>query len=298
MTGFIEFARAHGVEIDPAKLDCTDKIRRCGTTEKPRSTNGSYCFNGRTGWVRNWAGDAETHVFGDHDDKPWTEEEKAAWRAQRDRQRAQQEQSHERAARKAQELLRQAVPGTHDYLIRKGLRDAQGLVLPDGDLLVPMRSMSDNRAIQGVQRIHWNVEALKWEKKMLPGMRATGAVLRLGPLFARETVFCEGYATGLSIELAVRQMRLNAQVVVCFSAANMVHVAEHTTQGKRYVFADHDFPAKLTGQRAGHEAVRRMGLPHCMSPVEGEDANDVHVRAGLFSVAHLLMQARKGLTVP
>lgn len=294
MMGFIEFAREHGVEIDPAALDCTNKIKRCGTTDKPHGKNGSYCFDGRCGWVRNWAGDGETHVFRDENGEPWSEEEKAKWRAEKDRQRAEQERGYQRAGKRAEGLLSQATPQTHDYLIRKGLRDALGLVLPDGDLLVPMRSMYDNRQVQGVQRIHWNAEALKWEKKMLPGMKAAGAVLRLGPPRAQETVFCEGYATGLSIELALRQMRLNSQVVVCFSAGNMVTVAEQSKWGRRLVFADHDFPSKLTGLRAGHEAARKIGLPYCMSPVEGEDANDVHVRAGLFAVSQLLMQARTG----
>lgn len=289
---FIDFARAHGVEVDASRLAPSDKIKRCGTTDKPRSSNGAYLWDGRKGWVMNWSTDGVAHWYDDPHAKPWGEEEKQAWIAQRERSRAEEDRRHQRAAKRAAELLRTAVPGRHDYLIRKGLHDAQGLVLPDGDLLVPMRSVHSNE-LQGAQLIHWNAEDLKWEKKMLPGMKARGAVLRLGPRSATETVFCEGYATGLSIELAVRQMRLNAAVLVCFSDVNMVLVAEQIKRGRRYVFADHDRESKQTGKRAGEEAARRTGLPYCLSPVEGEDANDVHARAGIFAVVSLLMKARQ-----
>ena len=44
---FIAFARAHGVEIDASKLDDSGKLRRCGTTDHPRSKNGAYVWDGR-----------------------------------------------------------------------------------------------------------------------------------------------------------------------------------------------------------------------------------------------------------
>ncbi|MDQ0571644.1 hypothetical protein QFZ42_003478 [Variovorax paradoxus] len=49
---FLDFARAHGVEIKPEKFIASDKIHRCGTTEKPRSTNGAYLWDGQRGWTR------------------------------------------------------------------------------------------------------------------------------------------------------------------------------------------------------------------------------------------------------
>ena len=282
---FINFARAHGVEI--GDLHPSEKIRRCGTTEKPRSKNGAYFWDGRRGWVFAWDGEARVHWYDDPNAAPWTEEEKRAWRAKRDALREQSDRSHQRAALRAAELLRTTTPGRHDYLIRKRLHDAQGLVLPDGVLLVPMRNLFTNE-LQGAQLIRWLPEELKWEKKMVPGMKAKGAVLRLGPKQATETILCEGYATGLSIELAARQMRLSASVLVCFSDSNMVHVASLLKTGRRYVFADNDKSG------AGERAAKETGLPYCMSPNEGEDANDVHARAGLLPVCSLLMQVRRG----
>ncbi len=286
MRDFIDFARAHGVEIDPARFDAGERIRRCGTTLKPKSKNGAYHFDGRRGWVFCWDGEARVQWFDDPNAAPWTDAEKTVWKAKRDAANAASDAGYRTAAARAAELLRTTTPGAHDYLFRKGLPDAQGLVLPDGGLLVPMRSIGSNE-LQGAQIIRWAANEMRWDKRMLPGMRAKGAVLRLGPKHATETILCEGYATGLSIELAVRQARLNMSVIVCFSDSNLLHVAGLLPRGHRYVFADHDKSG------AGQRAAEATGLRYRMSPIEGEDANDLHARAGLMSVAALLMQVRR-----
>lgn len=290
MTTFIDFARAHGVEVDPAKLYSSEMVKRCGTSVHPRSKNGAYFWDGQRGWVFAWDGEARVHWFNDPNAKPWTEEEKRAWRAKRDAQRRATEEGYARAARTAAELLRQTQPGTHNYLHLKGFPNEQGLCLPDGALLVPMRDWETN-ALRGAQVIRWTDTKeqpgrMRWEKKMVYGMQARGAVLRLGPPKALETVYCEGYATGLSIVAAVRQLRLNAAVLVCFSDSNMAYVAQRT-KGRRYCFADNDKSG------AGERAAIETALPYCMSPVVGEDANDLHKRAGVMAVCMQLMQARQ-----
>lgn len=282
---FVDFARAHGVEIDPNRLFASERIRRCPTTDKPRSTNGAYFWDGGRGWVFNWSGEARVQWYDDPNAKAWTEAEKEAWRQNRLRAGAAQAALRQQAAMRAAEMLRKTVPGPHDYLIRKGLPKVNGLVTPTGELLVPMRNLFTNE-LQGAQVIRWLPDEMKWEKKMVLGTKAKGAVLRLGPKHAAETIFCEGYATGLSIELAARQLRLNAAVLVCFSDINMVHVASLLTKGKRYVFADND------KSEAGVRAAQMTGLPYCMSETEGFDANDEHKRGGLMPVCGLLMRAR------
>lgn len=290
MTTFIDFARAHGVEIDPGRLMPREKVMRCPTTAHPRSRNGAYFWDGQRGWVFAWDGEARAQWFNDPNSKPWTEEEKRQWKAKRDAQRQAQQQGYQRAAIKAQELIRSTTPGPHNYLFYKGLPHAQGLCTADGDLVVPMRDWQTN-AVRGAQVIRWTDTEdepgrMRWVKKMTYGMQARGAVLRLGPPRATETIYCEGFATGLSIEAAVKQMRLNAAVLVCFSDFNMVYVAQQT-HGRRYTFADHDKSG------AGERAAQEMGLPYCMSPVLGEDANDLHKRAGLLAVCGLLMSVRR-----
>lgn len=282
---FIQFARAHGLEIDPARLYAGEKIKRCGTTERPRSSNGAYFWDGQRGWVFDWSGEARVNWYNDPTAQPWTQAEKDAWKAKRQTQRAQQAQGHERAARQAAQMLRNATPGEHSYLHSKGFALAQGLIAPDGALLIPMRHCQTNE-LQGVQAIRWLEQERRHEKKMQPyGMRAAGAVFRMGPAHAPETCLTEGYATGLSVLEALRGMGVQAAVLVTFSAHNLVQVAQAVT-GRAYVFADHDKSG--TGQAAAEQT----GLPWCMSPIEGEDANDLHQRAGVLALRQLLMQVR------
>lgn len=283
---FIEFACAHGVDIDPAKLYAGERIRRCGTTDKPRSGNGAYFWDGQRGWVFNWSSEAKVQWFNDPAAQPWTEAEKAQWKARRHVARADQDDRHRRAAAHAVDLIRNTKPGTHDYLIRKGFPDLDGMVDSAGDLVVPMRHLETN-AVVGAQLIHWDEPERQWVKKMLPGMKAKGAVLRLGDKTASETFLVEGYATGLSVIAALRSVGLRASVLICFSAGNLEFIAPQV-KGRVLVFADNDKSG------VGEAAAKATGRSYCMSPVEGEDANDMHVRAGLVAVVQLLMAVRFG----
>lgn len=283
---FVDFAHTHGVEIDPAKLYAGERIRRCGTTAKPRSANGAYFWDGQRGWVFNWATDAQVQWFNDRDAKPWTDAEKQAWKSRRQATQAHLDDQHHQAAMRAAELIRSTKPGTHDYLARKGFPDLEGMVDAAGALVVPMRHLETN-ALMGVQRIYWDEPERQWVKKMLPGMKAKGAVFRLGDKTASETFLVEGYATALSVLAALRSVGLRASVLVCFSANNLEYIAPQV-KGWVFVFADHDQSG------VGEKVAQATGKPFCMSPVEGEDANDLHVRAGLVPVVELLMNVRLG----
>lgn len=299
---FIAFARAHGVEIDPGKLDDSGKLRRCGTTDHPRSKNGAYVWDGRGGFVWAWDGEGRAVSFTDPHARPLSPEEQARRDARRQAVRDEQAVLHRKAAEWAARLLSLAKPKEHPYLFRKGFKSTQGLVLPEGELFVPMRDVRTNELIGG-QVIKWLPDELRWEKKYLYGMRSRGACLRLGPAKAAEQVLCEGYATGLSIEAAVRQMKLNASVLVCFSAHNLIAAAERTT-GRRYVIADHD-PIQTDPEKAkqnpgeqGKRAAIASGLGWAMPDTVGQDANDLHVEQGLMAVCALVMKARKAEPTP
>lgn len=282
---FIDFARLHGVEIDNARLFGSERIRRCGTTDKPRSKNGAFYWDGQRGWVCNWATGATVQWFNDPTATPWTEAEKAAWKAKRQAVRESQEASYRQAAQRAAEMIAACKPGPHNYLHRKGFPDAQGLVASDGALLIPMRHLHTND-LQGAQLIRWDEAARVFDKKMVTGMKAKGAVFRMGDKHAAEACLCEGYATGLSIAAAARSAGIRCAVLITFSASNLEHVAQ-MVQGRAYVFADHDKSG--TGQKAA----QATGLPFVMSAVEGEDANDLHTRSGLMAVCQKLMEVRR-----
>lgn len=299
---FIAFAHAHGVEIDASRLDDSGKLRRCGTTEHPRSKNGAYLWDGRGGFVWAWDGEGRAIAFNDPHARPLTEAEQMRRDSKRQIVRDEQAILNSKASEWAARLLTLAKPSEHDYLYRKGFKTAQGLVLPDGELFIPMRDVRSNELI-GAQIVKWLPEELRWEKKYLYGMRSRGACLRLGPARAQEQVLCEGYATGLSIEAAARQMKLNASVLVCFSDHNLRIVAERTT-GRRYVIADHD-PIQTDPEKAkqnpgeqGKRAAIATGLGWAMPDTVGHDANDLHVAQGLMAVCALLMKARMAEPTP
>ncbi len=189
---------------------------------------------------------------------------------------------HAKAAARAAELIKRCEIGQHPYLDSKGFPDARVLIDDDGSMVVPMRDCLTGELL-GAQKIALVENA--WQKKMLPGMRAKGAVHLLGPSRAREFWFVEGYATGLSVDAALRMLRLPAAVMVCFSDRNMVYVASHFV-GRHYVFADHD--ASKAGERAAWDA----GLPYAMSDTEGQDANDLHRADGVMAVVKKVMEAR------
>lgn len=281
---FINFARAHGVEIDQNNLYPSERIRRCGTVDKPRSTNGAFFYDGQRGWVMNWAEEARVIWYEDPNAKPWTDQEKREWAAKRNKANADKDNSYQMAAERAAIILRTAKMEQHPYLEIKGFSDMQGYVM-GSKLLVPMRNVITGK-LQGFQEIYWDEPNRKYEKKMLHGMRAKNGVLIMGSKEAPETWFVEGYATGLSLHKALRSVGLNAAVVVCFSAVNMIQVADQI-KGDRYVFADND--ESKTGEKAAIET----GLPWTMADEVGMDANDMHDKLGLMSVVKKVMDLRK-----
>lgn len=283
MNSFIDFARAYGVEIDPARLYSSERIQRCGTVDKPNSKNGAYWWDGRRGWVQDWSGDARTVWYQDPNARPWTDQEKREWMLKRQTANAQKDNSYELAAKRAENVLRSAKMDTHAYLTIKGFPELQGLVLDD-KLLIPMRNVVTNK-LQGYQQIFWDGPNMRYEKKMLTGMRAKNAVLFMGERSAPEAWLVEGYATGLSLHAALRSVGLKASVVVCFSASNMIAVADQI-QGRRFIYADND------ESKTGEKSAIATGLPWTMSDEVGFDANDDHKKTGLFSVVKKIMDLR------
>jgi len=278
---FINFARAHGIDIDPAKFYASDKIRRTGTVDKPRSTNGAFFWDGQRGWVMDWSGDARAMWYEDPHAKPWTDQEKRDWALKRQTANADKDRSYELAAERAMITLRNAKPSTHPYLQIKGFPDEKMLVL-DNKLLIPMRNVVTNK-IQGYQSIYWDAPNMKYEKKMLPGMRAKNAVLYMGERDAQAKIAVEGYATALSVRAALKMTGSKAAVICCFSASNMVQVL-NSLSGKVGIYADNDV------SQTGEKAAIQTGLPYVMSDTVGHDANDDMKKFGLLYVAQKLME--------
>ena len=216
----------------------------------------------------------------------------------------------ERAAQVATKMLGEAELLPHPYLAAKGFPEANGLVIAkDNLLLVPMRNVKTG-AVQSLQTI-----TPDGQKRFLAGGRAKGGVFNLGRSSTRW--YCEGYATGLSVQAALRRMYRDDQVVVCFSAANLAHVANPAPSSPRprYVIADHDLykcgnkccghtwskvglPFDTTCPQCGRSVVPPAGeknavitsLPYWMPPEPG-DANDFHQAHGIHALAEGLREA-------
>lgn len=296
---FDAFARSHGVLL-PLSLYPSAKIRRCATVDHPRAKNGAFMFDGERGWVRAWDGDGDTHWWNDPHATPPNPAEK---RRRADKQRQEQQRLERRfhaAVAEATRLLASCYHEPHSYLASKGLPDEEGMVTPDYTLFVPMRHVDDN-AVRGGQLIRWLPERVDadgvvlpagWDKKQIPGSRLAQSTLFLGDRRAKEFWLVEGYVTGLSVRAALRSMHIAATVVVCFNDWNITQIAPRLA-GRRFIFADNDKSG------AGERAAKATGLPYCHSDQfgkdgKGEDANDMHQRAGLLAIAALMLKTRRG----
>ena len=175
------------------------------------------------------------------------------------------------AANKASGILARCELAKHAYLDAKGMPDRLGLVWArdgmDPILCVPMRIGAD---LAGLQMI-----SIHGDKKFLKGQRTKGAEFVIGS--SGKDLYCEGYATGLSVSICMAALKIPARIHVCFSAGNLAHMAR-----SGFVIADHD--ASGTGERSAKET----GLPYYMPTNVGDDFNDEWLRVGTFKASQLL----------
>ena len=271
MSDFISFARAMGIIIDgPPPIGYW---RRYPTEDHPRKRNGAVKFMGDHAFIQNWATDQEVVV--------WKADENAQIdmnRLRRDAAAAEKKRrmQQEAASKKAGWIMHQCQQARHEYLKSKGFVEGLGNVwVNEGKqiLVVPMRVAG---RIVGCQLIQED-----GEKKFLFGQRTSDAeyvIDNKGP-----HILVEGYATALSVQLALKSLKRRYTLHICFSAGNLVKVAKHVPTG--FVIADND--ASGTGEKAA----RDTGWPYFMPPTVGHDFNDMHLSLGLFKASQALNKA-------
>lgn len=264
MSSFTDFAAAHGLIIDRIEHD---RWVRTSTTDKPHKKNGSFYHGVDFAHVRNWATmDCAVTWFAN-------EAANYADRVVMERRMADaaslyihEQMSRSAVAwRKAAWILSQCELNRHAYLDGKGFREELGNVWErdTGPLLViPMRRGQD---LVGAQLID-----IDGGKKFLTGMRTHRAEYCIDAKGI--DLWCEGYATGLSVRAAMKSSGLRYKIHICFSANNMQRMAIEAGAG--FVIADND------ASGAGKAAAIATGLPYWISPIAGEDANDFHRRVG------------------
>lgn len=263
---FVDFAAAHGLIVDRIEAG---RWVRVPTKDHPRSKNGAYFFDGDYAHVQNWAEMSECVTW--RDDRPMTLSETHAMKLRMEASRLahamERKHAQQQATGRAKAIIKQAKYEQHAYLDSKGFRDMPGLVwYPDSEtnlLVIPMRA---DREIVGCQLI-----SRDGEKKFLRGQKTNGAEFVIGT--GGVDVWCEGYATALSIHAALMAMRVQCRVHACFSAGNLQRMAK-----RGFVVADND-----PGSCAGIKAAKSTGLPYWVSDSPGEDFNDFHQSRGTFA---------------
>lgn len=294
MMDFVTFARALGVIIDRPIED--GRWHRVTTTDKPHHKNGAYKFMGAFGLVQNWANMTEPDLWRPDGDGPSEVDHQAL--ARRAKEAAEEiRKGQEAAAKRAGWILHQCTFGPHPYLAAKGFPEDRGRLWKDdkhGDVKLCIPMQADGRVV-GLQTIS---DAPGFEKKFLYGQRTSEAVYVIdnkGP-----KVFCEGYATALSVAAAMHALKTRFCLIVCFSAGNLLKVAKNHGQG--FVIADNDKPSQLAPEPGGMglKVAKEIGLPYWLSDRMPEDANDYHQRAGLFRLSQSIKAAfflrRQGVT--
>jgi phage/plasmid primase-like uncharacterized protein len=260
---FLDFVRAHGILIQ--HMPRAGQWMRYPTIDHPKTRNGAVKWMGSVGFVQNHATQTEVSVW--HGEGESTVSLQVIRQADREIADGQR-----KAAETAKWIISQCQHGKHDYLKAKGFPDEQGYIyVKDGAqlLVIPMWV---GRNLVGVQLIDPS-----GSKRFLKGQRTSNAEFvfnNSGPHY-----LCEGYATALSLRHILKSLKKTYTIHVCFSAGNMLKVAEGLTG---FVIADHDKLNPQTGTRAGHEVVKKIGWPHWMSDTELEDLNDYSRRVGLF----------------
>ena len=263
---FVQFCRAHGILIDhtpPLGI-----WKRYPTDDHPKKRNGAVKFMGDHGFAQNHATQTEVSVW--KSDKPVDTNRFAPLlqRVQDDTERKQAE-----AAAKADWIIKQCDIARHPYLKAKGFEDQTGFVWPTPEqqlLVIPMRI---NGKLVGCQLIDE-----EGGKKFLYGQKTAGAEFTFDNKGTH--IFCEGYATALSIRAVLKSLKKNYTLHVCFSAGNMEKVA--AIHGKGIVVADND------ESKTGELAAQRIGLPYFMPPKVGHDFNDHHQEVGLLRASFAL----------
>jgi len=255
---FEEFAQSHGLLIDHV---VEGRWMRVPTTDHPRKKNGAYIFDGRSGLVQNHAVHESPIRY--QSNEPYVPDPHAA--AKRERRIAEQQQKQVDAAKKAAFIYNNVTVEPHPYLIRKGF--AEPAKVWKGLLTVPMRV--DGKLV-GLQLIQAD-----GTKKFLSGQRTKGASLVIDN--HGRNVLVEGLATGLSVRRALKSMRQRYTIHVCFSAGNMVEIAQSVQDP--LVIADND--------PMGISIAKKIASRYWLGEA-GEDFNDFEQRVGVQAAAESL----------
>ena len=193
------------------------------------------------------------------------------------------------ASSDAQRMVDNSEESTHPYLFSKGFPEVEVLTYtgrvrkrdpkptePEffevkNVILIPVRNK--NNEVVSAQLIDTT-----GKKLFLPGGVMHGGRYVLGR--GRETWVCEGFATALTLKLALNTMYRDFRIVIAFSSSNIPNVVSKDD----YVVVDHDIPAKKEKYGSGEKFARKSGCAW-YQPTKIGDINDMQLETGIMSVA-------------
>lgn len=262
--------------------------------------DGRVIVNDKSATAYNWQTSQRATVWLDGE---MTQQQRRELAAEISRAKEKARLDAARAADTAVNLMNRATSRTHPYLSSKGFSDEQTLVIDAaavraiaGDYIVP--AGASNAVLIPARRDGKISSAqLIWEdgtKKFIFGGEIAGASHRIAT--GVDTWLCEGYATGLSVRAALKGLKMQATVLCCFSASNILFVARQlNSRGRAFIAADHDKPIPhFAGLGTGEYFARQAGMPYGMPPDIQTDFNDMHQHAGIFAVQRALTAIMAG----
>ncbi|MGN5134521.1 DUF927 domain-containing protein [Aeromonas veronii] len=212
--------------------------------------------------------------------------------AKTERERKQAEQQRQKAARRAADIMADTGQGESPYLERKGFGSHLSAVnrtlireggenFPAGSLVIPLTNEAG--ALVNVQLIRAD-----GSKRYLAGGQKAGAYHRIegGELVA----ICEGYATGLSVHLAI-----GATVYCAMDAGNLLAVAtiarRQHPEARILLCGDNDEGTPSNpGKNKAEQTAAAVGGLVALPPTAG-DWNDYHQAHGLTATREAIMSA-------
>lgn len=270
---FIQFCRSLGIMIDA--MPAVGRWVRLPTVTHPKKRNGAVKFMGDHGFAQEHSTMTDVAVWKAEGEAAPIDREAVTRRAKV--AQVEIETKQRAAAEKAEWILSQCSLDIHPYLKAKGFPEERANIWETDDkthlLVIPMRV---GEKIVGCQLIDQD-----GGKKFLYGQRTSDAAFvfdNKGPV-----ILCEGYATALSIRLAMTALKARYTLFVCFSAHNLGRLAKTLPVG--LIVADNDL--SKTGERVAIES----GWPYFMPPTVGHDFNDYHRSTTLFKCSQALRGA-------
>lgn len=168
----------------------------------------------------------------------------------------------------------------HPYLTKKGITNVADIarISADGKMLVlPVYQYAEDGSYQiaSLQKI-----SATGRKEFYKGCPTKGGFM--GIPGNGQTFICEGFATGVSINMAT-----GAEVVIAFNCGNLPRVVELFKASKPIVIADND------ASGAGEEWAKKCDCPYILVPKIGMDANDYAMQFGIERLSELLEPKEK-----